>query len=268
LEAEPNLTHRARTKMSAPTDRESHADRDKPTCGKTPVRLTTPRLTLRFPRLRLPDYGTADYPKPDGEYSTWAVGCLTNPSVTAFIAALVPLHHAAQIEAEEQFRRLKPETRRKLGGVKMSDLFMTMHDNVTELPTGDIQFKFAMRASGVSLHEERIATMIGRTPQRWHRRPDIFDSRCVLIDDVPEILGGTVARISCDVVSFFVPGTAVAGLKLTLAGVQIIRLIAPEEPEAAKHGFTAEDDGYVHDTTKLSGRGVFRTHGTSWASPQ
>jgi hypothetical protein len=253
--------------MSAPTDRESHADRNKPTREKTAVRLTTPRLTLRFPRLRQPEYGTTDYPKPDGEYSTWAVGCLTDPSVEAFIAALVPLHHAAQIEAEEQFRGLKPETRRRLGGVKMSDLFMTMYDNVTELPTGDIQFKFAMRASGVSLHEERMATMMGRSPQRWHRRPHIFDSRCVSIDDAPEILGGTVARLSCDVVPFFAPGAAVAGLKLTLAGVQIIRLIAPEEPEAAKHGFTAEDDGYVHDTTKPSGRGDSRLHGTSWASP-
>lgn len=211
-----------------------------------PVRLTTPRLTLRSPWLHQPDFGTAADPKPDGEYSTLAIGRLEDPDVLAFIAALTPLQEAARAEAEEQFGRLPPATRRQVGAIKVGDVFTTLDDRDTEQPTGDIQFKFAMKASGISRHEEEMAALVGRSPQRWRRRPDIFDSRAVFIRDVPTILGGTIARISCDVTPFFIAATGVAGLKLTLAGVQIIRLVTEEPPGAPSHGFTAED-GYIVD---------------------
>lgn len=214
------------------------------TSAAKPVRLTTPHLTLRSPWLHQPDYGTTAYPKPDGEYSTLAIGRLEDPDVIAFIAALTPLQEAARADAEEQFSRLPPATRRQVGAVKVRDLFTTLYDRNTEKPTGEVQFKFAMKASGISRHEEEMAALVGRTPQPWHRRPDIFDSRAVFIRNVPTILSGTIARISCDVTPYFISATGAAGLKLTLAGVQIIHLVSEEPPAAPSHGFTAED-GYI-----------------------
>jgi hypothetical protein len=203
------------------------------------VKMTTPRMTLKFPKLSAPDYGSKDYPKPDGEYSTKATLKADSPEAKAFIKALTPHYDAAVAKAEEEFKALKVETRKKLGKVNMNDMFTTLYDQETEEPTGEIEFKFAMKASG----ELKKGPKAGK---RWERSPDIFDAKGLPMRKVPDIWGGTVARISFEIQPYFIPGTGAGGLKLALAGVQVIDLVSGGQRDAGSHGF-GEEDGYTHE---------------------
>lgn len=209
-------------------------------------KITSPRLTFKFPKLHAVDYGSKDYPKPDGEYSVKGIAKAGEPATDKFLLTLQPLYDAAIAQAEEEFKKLKVETRKKLGSVKPNDLFTTLYDQETEQPTGEIEFKFAMKASGISRKEEEMAAKEGRKPKRWNRKPDIFDARGVPMRKTPEIWGGTIGKVSFEASPYFIPGTGAAGLKLSLSGVQIIDLVQGGQRTASSHGF-GEEDGYSYE---------------------
>jgi hypothetical protein len=200
--------------------------------------ITTPRCRLAFPKLVQPDFGTKDYPKPDGEFVTKAVMRADDPKVQAFLKKLQPHHDAAVRAGKAEFAKLKPETRRKLKDVTVNQLFTELLDKTTEEPTGEIEFKFARKASG----ERKDGT-------RWKAKVPIFDRFGQRIENPPEIWGGTVAAISFrlatskdfPVPGYFIPGTGAVGLKLELEAVQIIELRSGGEKDAAGYGFEAEE---------------------------
>lgn len=203
-------------------------------------KLISPRLTLVFPKLSEPDFGSKDYPKPDGEYSTKGSIQADSPEAKAFLAALEPHYRAAMAEGAEAFSKLQIATRKKLGKITENDLFTTVYDKETEEPTGAIEFKFAMKASGVVKKGPR-------TGKKWERKPDIFDARGVPMVKVPAIWGGTVAKVSFEASPYFIPGTGAAGLKLNLVAVQIIDLVSGGQRNAASHGFGTEEGGYSYE---------------------
>lgn len=202
-------------------------------------KFTSPRLVLKFPKLNEPDYGSKDYPKPDGEYSTKGIAQASDPAIQAFIAKLNPAYQEAIAAAEKEFKALKVETRKKLGQVTVNDLFTTLYDQETEQPTGEIEFKFAMKAGG-------IIKKGPKTGKSWSRKPDLFDAKGLPMRACPAIWGGTVARISFEASPYFIPGSGAAGLKLGLMAVQIIDLVSAGQRTASSHGFEQED-GYEHD---------------------
>lgn len=204
-------------------------------------KITSPRLGFKYPKLNEPDYGSKDYPKPDGEYSLKGVLQADSKEAKQFIAQLQPLYDEALQQAEEEFKKLKVETRKKLGSVKPNDLFTTLYDAETEEPTGEIEFKFAMKASG----EYKKGPKAGK---RWSRSPDIYDAKGNLLKKPPQIWGGTIGKVSFEASPYFIPGTGAAGLKLSLLGAQIIELVSGGQRTAASHGFV-EEDGYEGDTS-------------------
>jgi hypothetical protein len=208
--------------------------------------FTTPRLRLAWPKLTAPDYGTKEYPKPDGEYSTKAVGRLDDPEVKKLIAALQPAYAEAMKEAQEAFAALKPETRKKLKAVTENPLYTELLDKETEEPTGEVEFKFAKRAS----FEAKKGPKAG---QKVHIKVPLFDARGVAITKAPEIWGGTVARVSFTASPYFIPGTGAAGLKLNLDAVQIIELRQSGGRDATGYGFGQEEDGYAHSDAQDGG---------------
>lgn len=201
------------------------------------VRIVTPPMRLKYPKLDKVDYGTTDFPKPNGEYSTKALLDADSPEAAALIAQLQPHFDEAISQAKVKFQQLKVETRKKLGDVKINDLFTALYDQETEEPTGEIEFKFSMAAGG---------TVKGgpREGEKWSSKPGIVDANGVNIKKVPAIWGGTVARIACDLSPYFIPGTAACGLKLKLVGVQIIELQSGGERSAASMGFGKVDGGF------------------------
>lgn len=202
------------------------------------VKAVSPILTLKFPKLSEPDYGTQDYPKPDGEYSTKGLLDADSPEAKKFIAQLQPYFDEAIADAERKFKELKVETRKKLGSVKVNDLFTTLYDQETEEPTGEIEFKFAMPASGTYKKGPKEG-------KKWSAKPGIVDSMGQIMPKPPAIWGGSRARISFEISPYFIPGTAAAGLKLRLVGVQIIELRTAGERSAASMGFDKVDGGFT-----------------------
>jgi hypothetical protein len=68
---------------------------------------------------------------------------------------------------------------------------------------------------------------------------------------LPNIWGGSEGKVSFAVSSYFIPGTAAAGLKLMLNGVQIIDLVSNGSRSADSHGF-GEEEGYGYDPSEFS----------------
>ena len=84
--------------------------------------------------------------------------------------------------------------------------------------------------------------------QRTHTKVMIFDAAGEVIQKVPEIWGGTVAKVAFTASSYFIQGTGAAGLKLNLDAVQIIELRQGGARSASDYGFGTED-GYTHSDT-------------------
>lgn len=216
---------------------------------KKAPQFVSPKLTLRFPKLDKADFGSKDYPKPDGEYSTKGILVADDPATKAFIKQLTPLYDEAMAWADEQFKKLKVETRKKLGSVSQNPLFSTLYDKETEEPTGEIEFKFAMAASGIRNKDTD-------KEERWTAKPGIFDAKGQKIVKVPAIWSGSTAKVSFSVglnkegiPGYFIPGTGAAGLKLKLLAVQIIDLRQGGERSADSYGFGAEE-GYAYDPSE------------------
>jgi len=201
--------------------------------------FTTPRGVFQLPSLSEPDYGNEKFPKPDGEYSVTVVYRTDDPAVKAFIAKLKPHHDAAIKAAEEAFKKLDVAQRKKLKAVTVNDLFKTVYDNETEEPTGEIEFKFSMPASGVVKQGPRKG-------KKWTAKPDIFDAKGRPMLKVPAIWGGTEGKVAFEASNYFIPGTGLAGLKLRLTAVQVIALAHTSSRTASSYGFE-EEDGYAHD---------------------
>lgn len=209
------------------------------------VKLTSPRITFKFPSLTEPDFGNKDYPKPEGVYKVGGVMDASAPTTLAFIKLLQPHHDAAVEEGKALYAALKAETRKKLdkqGGFKSNDLYSELLDKETEEPTGEIQFNFAMSASG----EYKKGPKAGEV---WHRKPALFDAKGTpMVGKLPSIWGGTIGKVSFELSPYFISGTGIAGLKLSLVGAQIIDLVSGGQKTAKDLGFGAEEGGYEAGT--------------------
>ncbi|MCA8110279.1 hypothetical protein [Burkholderia cepacia] len=191
----------------------------------------TPRGIFRYPALTKPDYGNDQFPKPDGEYKVQLV--LTTEEAQPLINKLQAEYDKAIEAAEEAFKGLKVEQRKKLKEVTKNDLYSTEYDQETEEPTGNLIFKFSMKASGVSKRDQKP----------WTRKPAIFNAKGVALKNPPNIWGGTEGKVSFEASPYFIPGTGAAGLSLRLQAVQILELVSEGSRSASSFGF-GQEEGY------------------------
>lgn len=191
---------------------------------------TTPRGVFRYPALTKPDFGTDEFPKPDGEYKVTLI--LSQEEAEPLIAQLQPLYDAAIEAGKEEFKGLKVEARKKLKQITEQPFFSEEYDKETEEPTGNLLFNFKMKASGVR-----------KDKTKWSRKPAIFDAKGKPLLKVPDIWGGTEGKVSFEVSPYFIPGTALTGIKLQLNAVQVLELRSGSQRDASQYGFGAED-GY------------------------
>lgn len=204
---------------------------------------TTPKGPLRFPKIAEPGYGSEEYPKPNGEYATEIVYKASSAEAKALIKTLTPHYKEMQAWAQEEYKKLPVGTRKAnekkgITGPTFNPLYKEIYDKETEEPTGEISFKFQADASG----EYKKGPKAG---QRWTFKPIVYDAHKNRIHNVPDIWGGTIARVAFEVSPYFIAGTAAAGLKLRLVGVQVIDLVAGGERSAESLGFE-DEDGYAH----------------------
>jgi hypothetical protein len=197
---------------------------------------TSPKGTFRYPALTKPDYGNDKFPKPDGEYKVSLI--LTEDEAQPLIKALAPSYEEAKANAEEEFKKLPVATRKKLGEVKLNDLYAIEYDKETEEPTGNVIFSFKMKASGKRKKDDSV----------WTSKPALFDAKGKPLLKVPEIWGGTIGKVSYEAVPYFVAGQGAGGLTLRLVAAQIIELRSGGQRDASDYGF-GEEDGFEADNS-------------------
>lgn len=211
---------------------------DKPTT----IKINTPRGIAKWPKLGEPDYGTADYPKPEGEYSVKLIFNESDPAYIKFAARMEGYQAEAAALGVEAFGALKKASRDKLGALKVNPLFTPIYDDQEE-PTGQVEMKLSMKASGVVKKGPREG-------KKWDRKPDLFDSLGRKITKPVAIWGGSELIVGFSIVKggYFIAGTGACGLKCSLEGVQIITLQSGGERTAESYGFGKEDGGFDADS--------------------
>lgn len=195
----------------------------------------TPEGVFKFPNVVEPDYGTDEYPTPEGEYNVRLV--LDQGPANKLLETVQPELDRAIEEAEEKFKKLPVATRKKLKAVTVNDLLTEVFDPDTEEPTGQYEVKLKTKASGVSQ----------KTGKPWTRKLPLFDAkRNPLTGDDLQVWGGTIGKLAYTANPYFIPATGVAGVSLYLDAVQIKELSNGTEKSASGFGFD-EEEGFSAD---------------------
>lgn len=202
------------------------------------TKLNTPKATAKWPKLTEPDYGNAQFPKPDGEFSVKLIWDESDPKFQAFQAKMQPVLDRAEAAGQAKFDALPKAQRVKLGSMKLNPLFTPLYD-ADEEPTGQVELKLSMKAGGVVKKGPREG-------KRWARKPALFDALGRPIKSKVEIWGGSelICQVSFEEEGYFIPGSGAAGVKLQLEAVQIITLRQGGDKAASDYGFGAHADGF------------------------
>ena len=202
------------------------------------VKMNAPLSVAKFPKLSEPDFGTRDYPKPEGEYSTKQVFRDTDPAFVAWREKMERFMEPVEARANAAFAELKKAQRDKLGAPTRNEIFTPLYDEDDE-PTGEVEVKFSMKASGVVKKGPREG-------KKWTRKPQLFDALGRPIKGEIAIWGGSelIIAFSFTENGYFIPATGAYGIKLQLEAAQIVTLRAGGERSAGDYGFGAQDGGF------------------------
>lgn len=198
--------------------------------------FVSPRGTFRYPALDKPDYGNADYPKPQGVYKVDLILEESAEATQAFLKKLEPLHAEAVKAGEEGFKALKVEARKRLKELTVNPLYKIEYDRDSEEPTGNIIFSIKADASGSR-----------KDKTTWERKITIFDAQGVKLVKVPPIWGGSSGKIAFEASSYFIEGTGTAGVSLRLHAAQILELVSGGARSADAFGF-GKEEGFSADS--------------------
>ncbi|ESY42025.1 hypothetical protein X747_14610 [Mesorhizobium sp. LNJC384A00] len=201
------------------------------------VRISTPRVTLKYPKLDKIDYGTEKYPDKDGSYNTRFIADRADPKVSAMLAKVDAAMVRAKELAEEKFAKMDIKARKKIeaktGGIVADEPYSIVYDEDTEEDTGKIDMKVKMKAGGIR-----------KDKTKWSAKPDIFDGKGKPMKKGIQIWGGSVAILNFDLEPYFVDGSGSYGVSRRLNAAQIIELVSGGQRAASSYGFEAEEDGF------------------------
>ncbi|TIQ65474.1 MAG: DUF2815 domain-containing protein [Mesorhizobium sp.] len=201
------------------------------------VRISTPRVTLKYPKLDKVDYGSEKYPDPDGSYNTRIIADRADPKVSAMLAKIDKSMERAKELAEEKFAKMDIKARKKIeaktGGIVADEPYSIVYDEDTEEDTGKIEMKVKMKASGTR-----------KDKTKWTAKPDLFDGKGKPLKKGIQIWGGSVAILNLDLEPYFVDGSGSYGVSRRLNAVQVIELVSGGQRAASSYGFEAEEDGF------------------------
>lgn len=197
--------------------------------AKAPQRptLTSMKGAFKFPKLTVPDTKF----KAEGEYSVKLVVASDAPGVADLISK-------CDKAAADSLKEAKANAKNVAEAKKWETKYLPyayLEDEETGEPTGEVEFKFTMKASGVSK----------KTGKPWTRKPTLFDAKGKPIKDDPEIGGGTIGKISFQIIPYAPTTTVGASAKLALEAVQVIELRQFGDKSASAYGF-GEEEGYEY----------------------
>ena len=170
--------------------------------------------------------GTAIYP--------WLTKCDTkfNPLGEYKVSLSVPSEEATLLMGKidgviEEAKTLITQGKKQ----KEADAPYFMETNDDGAETGNVVFKFKMKA--------KIVTKDGRNIEM---SPKLFDASGSLMSDCPDVWGGSLIKVSADLIPFYVAAVG-SGVSLRMKAVQVIDLKTGGGADAGAYGF-GKEEGY------------------------
>lgn len=194
------------------------------------IKGITPKGVASWPRLHEPDVKF----KPEGEYSIKLrlSGAAAAELVTIIDGACDEAHEAAKKQiAEAKAKEKNPKKRAEIK--ERADVpYKELYEN--DEPTGDYEFNFKMKASGVSK----------KTGKPWARKPAVFNAKGAPLSDEmkAKVGGGSVVKVAYEITPFYTAALG-AGVSLRLEAVQVLEIKSFQARDASAFGFGAEE-GY------------------------
>lgn len=213
------------------------------------VKGVTPKGVASWPRLHEPDTKF----KKEGEYS---IKLKLSGSEAAELNAIIEQAHEASYEAAKKQiaeAKAKEKNPKKRAEIKeRADLpCKEVYEN--DEPTGEYEFNFKMKASGVSQ----------KTGKPWERKPAVFNAKGkpLSAEEKAKVGGGSVVKVSYEITPFYTAALG-AGVSLRLEAVQVLELKSFTSRDANAYGFGAEEgyegeerEGAEHGFSDESGDG-------------
>lgn len=194
------------------------------------VKGTTPKGVASWPRLHEPDVKF----KAEGEYS---IKLKLSGAPAAELVTIIDEQHQASYEtnkkaiAEAKAKEKNPKKRAEIP--ERADVpYKELYEN--DEPTGEFEFNFKMKASGVSK----------KTGKPWARKPGVFNAKGkpLSTEEKAKVGGGSVVKVAYEITPFYTAALG-AGVSLRLEAVQILELKSFGDRSAGAFGF-GEEDGY------------------------
>lgn len=189
----------------------------------------TPKGILKFPALHKPD----TY-KGDTKYKTGLLMDPNDPDVQAFITKLEGIRDA---HVEKVKKWLTDEG--KPGLAKKVQVREVVREDLDKEgnETGMVLINASMKAE----YKDRQTGKIKKLS------PKFFDARGQKIGNVPEIWGGTTARLGLDLMATCREADKAWGVGFFLDAVFILDLKGPGARDASAYGFQADEGGYAYN---------------------
>lgn len=201
-----------------------------------PKPIVTPAGAAVYPHINRPDTKF----KAEGEFHTK----LRIPADKA--KDLVRLIDARMEEAKKLPELVKARKNNPKKPIPENTPYSMVVDEETGEETGDVEFTFKSKASGVSK----------KTGKEWSRKVKLFDAKKKPVTE--DVWGGSTIKVAFVPSVYFINAKVGYGVKLNLEAVQVIDLVTGSGGTADQYGF-GEEEGYesaeIEENETTSGDG-------------
>lgn len=192
-------------------------------------KIQSPRGVASWPRLADPDTKF----KAEGEYS---IKLRLRGAQAAELVSVIDAYHdeAAEFFADDlkeaKAKEKNPKKRAEIPE-RADPPYKELYEN--DAPTGEWEFNFKMKASGISK----------KTGKAWTRKPAVFDSKARPLqgEALAKVGGGSVVKVTGELRPFYTAALGI-GVSLALEAVQVIESKTFGDRSAANYGFGDEGD--------------------------
>lgn len=193
---------------------------------RRPTAVTPVGEFVGYTNLTQPDYGTEEYPKPDGQYRVTIA--LDKPGSAKLFSILGPVFDEALKAAQATFKAKPAAKRAGKSGPTAFPFYKEEYAEDGETPTGRNLFTFRMAASGVTQNGPRAG-------QKWERSPALFDRTGAHIEEGRPIYSGSTGEIAFSYEPYDTP--IGCGVSLRLEAV-MVHTFAASTRSAKGYGFS------------------------------
>jgi hypothetical protein len=196
--------------------------------AKKNLLLTSPHCEFLYPKLETPDYGTDDFPMPDGALSVKLILDPENDKHAAFMEKLEELGEGSfdSLIAEKTAEAKTPKQKKQLKAMEYASVVKVEEDDEGE-ETGRMLVTCKVKFTVTTKKGETFENKVVR-----------FDKRGIPLDGEIEVGSGSRGQASFEVIPYLMASSEKGGISLRLKAVMVSKL------EEKTGGGTAESHGF------------------------